>query len=91
LAVNTRPLDAAWSVSPDAPCQFDTHLYLTAPVAGSSGLDYGTTALDTTDGIPFWSTTYNAPASGDDIPNSIAASPDGTRVFVTGMSATASQ
>jgi DNA-binding beta-propeller fold protein YncE len=69
------------ALSPDG-----SHLYLTAPVAGSSSLDYGITALDTTDGIAFWSQTYNGPAGQDDIPNAIAASPDGTRVFVTGSS-----
>lgn len=52
----------------------------------TSGLDYSTMAYDAADGSLQWLVRYNARFNDDDRPASVAISPDGSRVFVTGSS-----
>ena len=62
--------------------------------AGSAtDYDYATVAYNATTGAQLWVKRYTGPGSGDDQAYSVAASPAGTAVFVTGYSsgATAGQ
>ena len=49
-----------------------------------SGYDYATLAYDTTTGEAVWVRRYNGPGNGSDQAVSLAMSPDGSKVFVTG-------
>jgi DNA-binding beta-propeller fold protein YncE len=51
-----------------------------------NGEDYVTIAYNATSGSVSWSKRYNGPSNDDDTAYWIAASPDGTKVFVTGES-----
>ena len=78
--------DAAWSVaaSPDG-----TKLFVTGSSAGSTtGDDYATVAYNSSTGARLWAKRYNGPTDGQDIAWSVVASPDGTKVFVSGSSVT---
>ena len=52
----------------------------------TSAFDYATVAYDMDAGAKRWVATYDGPAIGDDAAASVAVSPDGTKVFVTGSS-----
>jgi WD40 repeat protein len=55
--------------------------------AGSTtGYDYATVAYGAATGAQLWVKRFTGPGSGDDQAYSVAASPDGTTVFVTGYS-----
>lgn len=48
--------------------------------------DFLTIALDSASGAVLWTRTYDGPAGSNDVVNSMASSPDGSRVVVTGRS-----
>ena len=52
----------------------------------STDFDYLTVAIDATSGDPVWSKRYNGPADYQDVSNALGVSPDGSQVFVTGVS-----
>ena len=74
------------AVTPDG-----TTVIVTGASTGATGrLDYATVAYDAMDGTRRWIRRYDGPGTGDhgsDCATSLAVSPDGTTVFVTGSSA----
>lgn len=74
---------AAMVVAPDGHA-----LYVTGASSGGSatGNDYATVAYSAASGAQLWASRYNGPVNGADLANSIAVSPGGRRVFVTGQS-----
>jgi outer membrane protein assembly factor BamB len=63
-------------------------VFVTGPSYGGPATlsDYATVEYDQSTGAPLWTSRYNGPGSGDDVANAIAATADGSRVFVTGSS-----
>jgi DNA-binding beta-propeller fold protein YncE len=68
-------------VSPDGSLVFVTG----ESVGDATALDYATLAYDATSGARRWTSRYSGP-SFDDRATSLGVSPDGTAVFVTGVS-----
>jgi DNA-binding beta-propeller fold protein YncE len=73
------------AVSPDG-----TKVFVTGSSYGgkAAGEDYVTVAYSAATGARLWVKRYNGPASKADRAASVAVSPGGTRVFVTGSSET---
>ena len=70
------------AVSPDG-----RTVYVTGESVGSgTGFDYATIAYNTANGAQRWLRRYNGPVGGDDLGESVAVSPDGGKVYVTGWS-----
>lgn len=64
-----------------------SRVFVTGRSAGSgTGDDYATIALNSSTGAGLWTMRYNGPANSTDVPVTLAASADGSRVFVTGSS-----
>jgi WD40 repeat protein len=68
------------SQSPDA-----SRVYVTGYSVGI-GLDYATVAYDALTGTKLWVARFNGTANENDDARVVSASPDGTHVFVTGLS-----
>jgi DNA-binding beta-propeller fold protein YncE len=76
--------DYGWAlvVSPDG-----SRVYVTGYAdMGGSGDDYVTQAYAAATGNPLWGKAYNGTGNSTDQAYSLAVSPDGTKVFVTGKS-----
>jgi len=77
--------DSAFSIAvkPDG-----STVYVTGASSGTTGFfDYATLAYSTATGARLWAARYNSPGKfSDDLARSVAVSPDGSRVFVTGTS-----
>jgi hypothetical protein len=80
---NGRDAATSVSVSPSG------RVFVTGSSYGgaSRAADYATIAYQGTSGAQAWVARYNGPASRTDSATSLAVSPDGTRVVVTGSSA----
>ncbi len=77
----------ALALSPDG-----ATLFVTGRSAGrGSRTDYATVAYRASTGAQRWVGRYSAPGRSDDEAGSLAVSPDGARVFVTGYSSTPDQ
>ena len=67
-----------------------TQVYVTGTSAGTTTKrDYATVAYNASTGAQNWVARYDGPASGNDQASSVATSPDGLHVYVTGKSETA--
>ena len=73
----------AMAVSPDG-----SRVFVTGDSwpGGATGRDYATVAYSSVTGRRLWVRRYSGPGQRTDIPWSVAVSPDGSRVFVTGQS-----
>ena len=79
---NAEDLAQAMAISPDG-----TKVFVTGYSFGLNSLaDYATAAYDAATGTELWLHRYNGASNGFDYSYALAASPDGTRVFVTGSS-----
>jgi WD40 repeat protein len=80
----TRGQDEAFgvAVSPDS-----SKVFVTGYSDGEgTGVDYATAAYQVRTGKMIWNARYDGPAGSSDSALAIAASPDGSKVFVTGAS-----
>jgi outer membrane protein assembly factor BamB len=79
-------LDFAYSVavSPDS-----ARVYVTGSIEPTI-TEWATVAYDAATGTQLWSATYAGPTESGGYPSKVVASPDGSRVFVAGWTATSS-
>ena len=70
------------ALSPDG-----SSVFVTGSSANPVNLDYATVAYAAATGQQKWASVYEGSGSGDDIASSLAPSPDGSAVVVTGSSA----
>jgi hypothetical protein len=79
---NKRDIPVAIGVSSDG-----SSVIVTGYSGGAtSGADVATVAYDAVTGEQRWAQRYNGPRNGPDTPASLALSPDGSMVYVTGSS-----
>jgi hypothetical protein len=82
--VNQGDTAHALTVAPDG-----HEVFVTGPSHGGrrTGVDYATVAYNAATGAQLWARRYNGPGNSTDEPESIAVSPGGRQVYVTGHSA----
>jgi hypothetical protein len=79
---NDADFPSALGMSPDG-----SELFVTGRSrAATSGFDYATAAYDAATGAPLWSERYDGPRSAGDWASALGVSPDGSELFVTGVS-----
>ena len=78
-------MNASVAVSPDGSMVFVTG----TNVARTTGADYATVAYNAATGAQLWTARYNHAGTGPDMAQSVAVSPDGGTVYVTGASGSA--
>ena len=76
------------AVSPDGSTVFVTGY---SAAGTQSGFDYATVAYNAATGAQRWAKRYNGPGNSNDYAESVAVSPTGNEVFVTGYSAAGPQ
>jgi DNA-binding beta-propeller fold protein YncE len=76
------------AVSPDGKTVFVTGQSENTTSGYDYPVDYLTVAYSVTSGAKLWAQRYDGPAGKADVPASMAVSPDGSTVFVTGSSET---
>jgi hypothetical protein len=57
-----------------------------ASYGGPTDFDYATEAIKASTGKRIWVKRYNGPGNGEDVADSLAVSPDASKVFITGRS-----
>lgn len=74
-------------ISPDGSTLFAAGAAIVgSPEEEGSTREYATAAFDAVTGAQLWVATYHGPGVGSDVTRSLAVSPDGSKVFVTGQS-----
>lgn len=77
---DTAATARSMAVSPDG-----RRVFVTGYIRkGAAGQDYATVAYRAATGARLWARTYNGPGQGNDQAGSVAVSPSGNTVFVTG-------
>lgn len=61
-------------------------VFVTGDSEGTGSRDYATLAYDAAAGVRLWLRRYNLALQDSDVAQSVASSPDGSKVFVTGFS-----
>lgn len=79
---NSEDQAASVAVSTDG-----SEVFVTGQSGGTTtSVDYATLAYGASSGVRLWLRRYSGPGSGLDVATSVLASPDGSKVFVTGWS-----
>lgn len=95
VAYNAQTGATLWAVQDSSASQLAVSpdgatVFVTGFITQTSGIEeYQTSAYASGTGALLWTATYHGPGAGNDVPRSIAVSPDGSAVFVTGDSSNA--